>query len=337
MERLQIGTTVLTYAIACALTGCAFDPATVEDLADAGHDFEGTEGDIGSSEEELIVIPWPGASPPVLTLYSGSGLSGTQLRVTTAPSGRAEQQRLVSTTEIQNAGLLDRINSLRLACGTRDAYVVLFRESNYNAASLWSWSPVADGHVVACDAGQTVDVNLQTVAPAFAGRVSSVYFIAHATGMTEVPLATLVSAQWNGELRVDPPENATPVGYAKLTVRGTHMFDLRQDFELDHWACGARGGHFVLRATLSGSTWTVALVESFVGTSGWDWLYNCHSDMLNELTAEAQGAAAQVRVGLNDVMVQYAGQHPRHYLVPADSLRDFTLASGGDELVVNPN
>lgn len=315
MGRLANRMIMLTALM--ALGGCALEPGTAEDEA--------------AAQEEALFYPRPYSQPPVLTLYSEAGLWGTSLRVATAPVGRAEQQRLIPRTEIEAAGLLGRVSSLRLACGTRDARVVLFPDYN-EGTTLWTWSPFANGHIVDCLAGQTVNVELHSAVPALADRVSSIYFVAHTTDASELSLSWLVTSAIRAALADDPTEGASPRGNARLTLRGDRTFDIRQDFELDSAACGARPGHFVLRAQLTGSTWTVSFVSRYVDPGLGD-RWGCRSGMESALESGARGAAVDIAAGLNDLM-PLAGSHPRHYLVPNESLRDFMLMSGGDEWVL---
>jgi hypothetical protein len=51
--------------------------------------------------------------------------------------------------------------------------------------------------------------------------------------------------------------------------------------------------------------------------------------MESELKDAAADAAHQLRNGLNDLLT-YVGDHPRYYLVPTWSIREFDLYAGGE-------
>jgi hypothetical protein len=315
----RLGKTTIVLGALLALAGCAMEGATAED-----------EAAVAAEEDLLIRGTTVFADPPTrLTVYSEAGLWGTNIDVPLTPSGTAEQIRLITKTQVEAAGLLRRISSVRLSCGARDAHVVLFNDYN-TSTSLSGWSEFGTGHMVYCSAGQTVEVNLHTQAPGYADRVASIYFVQHAREVSELGLSWLVTSFWNASLD-ELPDGAEASGGPRLRLRGS-SFDIRQNLRLDSFWCEERGGHFVLRATLgAGGTWTASFVSRYVDTGTGD-SWGCRSEMESALESGARDAAARLAAGLNDDLMPLAGTHARHYLVPIDSMRDFSLVSGGDPI-----
>ncbi|MDQ3033698.1 MAG: hypothetical protein M3Y87_14875 [Myxococcota bacterium] len=306
--------TVLLGAL-LAFGGCAMESGTADD-------------ELGAAEEELLFTRVGFGDPPTrLTLFSEAGLWGTQLSVALTPNGTQETIRLITKTQVESAGLLGRVSSVRLTCGARDAHVVLFNAYN-TSTTISEWSEFGTGRMIYCAAGQTVDVNLHTQASGFADRVASVYFVQHARDVGELGLSWLVTTAWNAGLD-DLPSGATVDGDPRLRIRSERTFDLRQDFELDSFWCEARHGHFVLRARIDDSgVWTASFVSRYVDTGTGD-RWGCRSEMESALQSGGVDAAGRLAAGLNEMM-DFAGDHPRHYLIPLDSMREFLLMSGGD-------
>ena len=68
--------------------------------------------------------------------------------------------------------------------------------------------------------------------------------------------------------------------------------------------------------------------ETYVD-GGWGDAWGCRSLMESNLKAEAADAAHQLADGLNDLLA-FIGDHPRYYLAPYWSIREFNLYAGGE-------
>jgi hypothetical protein len=228
---------------------------------------------------------------------------------------------------VRNAGLENRISSLRLTCGGRNAHVVLFWDYNFGT-TLASWSPFAHGTVVDCRAGQIVEVNLHASAPEFADRVASIYVLRHATAEDAFDLSQVLVGIWSQGL--EGLDGATQDGDPQFQVRSQSTFDLRQDLRVDSTWCAERSANFVLRATMDASGhWTAFVVSSYVDTGTGDY-WGCRDAMQDGVASGAADAAQQLAAGLDQLMALTAPPHPRYYLFPGSALGVVNLGYGGE-------
>ncbi|HMJ12831.1 MAG TPA: hypothetical protein VK524_15520 [Polyangiaceae bacterium] len=306
-----------------ALGGCAMDVG------------DGASESIESSEHELAIkgITFPQETPTTLTLYSEAGFWGTSYTAQIMPSGNNETVNMITRTQIEAAGLLDRVSSLRLTCGSRGAHVMLYNSYN-TGTTLDSWSEYGTGRPVYCTPGQTVTVELHQQIPELADRVSSIYFLNHARQAKLAGFSSFVTTNWNAALQ-DLPDGASANGPPRFRLTGASTFKLRQNLTLDDWKCGDRAAHFVLTAYMyQDRTFSVYVTESYVDT-GWGDAWGCRDKMKSALAAGARDAAAQLRGGLQSLL-QIVGTHPRYYFYPAHDLSQFDVAGGGESgIIVN--
>jgi hypothetical protein len=259
--------------------------------------------------------------PSRVTFFSEAGLWGDSLTIEAPVSEPIETVRLVTNTDLDDANLRKRISSVRLQCGSRQSQVVLFTAANM-------WSEFGDAQPFYCEPCQTEEINLHTDASWIADRVGSVYFVAHARQAHVIPLSVLVTNSWMQQLD-DLPSGAEADGGPRLHLISFFAFTLRQNLTLDHWSCGDRGAYFKLFASLNqNGSFSVSVSETYVD-SGWGDAWGCRSQMESELKDAAADAAHQLRDGLNGLFA-LVGDHPRYYLAPTWSIREFDLYAGGE-------
>jgi hypothetical protein len=303
---------------ALAVNGCAY--AADEEVAD-----EDTAEDVGETEQELI---WGGIgleSPTTLTFYENADYSGAAYTVQ-VNAAAPETLRLVPKTEIEAAGMLNRIQSVRLSCGTRAADTTLFGAWN-TGTSLATWSPYSDGPFLSCAAGQVDQISLPYEWPELAGKVASAYFVNHANKVTIALFSSVVASNWNAALQ-NLPSGASAVGGPIFQLEGPTSFTLRQNLKLDDWKCGDRSAHMILRAFMQQDrTFNVIVATTYVHT-GWGDSWGCRTKMKNALDSAAVTAAQDLDAGLES-LAQLVGTHPRYYFVLYGDLSDFDIAGGG--------
>lgn len=278
-------------------------------------------------------------SPTTLTLYSEPGLWGSALTIRTTPASSAEFLRLITKPQVEAAGLLGHISSLRLTCGSRAAHVMLYDSyntgGNETTGDFAAWSEFGTGRFVSCTAGQSVAVDLHQQLPELADRVASIYFMTHARHTTEAGFSAFVKSNWSAGL-ANLPSGAAADGEPQLKLLSSESFKLRQNLKLDDWRCGARGAHFVLNAMLSAERkFSVTVSEEYVDT-GWGDAWGCRDGMKKKLHAGAVDAANRLAPGLDKLSAQ-VGAHARSYLVPFFNLSEFDLFGGGDAAVGVPS
>jgi hypothetical protein len=249
--------------------------------------------------------------PSQVTFFSEAGLWGDSLTIEAPVSEPIETVRLATNTDLEHANLLKRISSVRLQCGSRQSQVVLFTASNM-------WSEFGDyARPFYCEPGQTVEINLHTEAPELADKVGSVYFVAHARQAGDTPLSDLITDAW------------APIGEPRLQLISFFAFTLRQDLTVNFPGCGGRSAHFTLFASLhQDGSFSVSVSETYVA-SGWGDTFGCRSLMEDLLKDNVEAAAGALEDSLNDLLA-LVGDHPRYYLAPTWSIREFNLYAGGE-------
>lgn len=312
-----------------ALTGCAIQAnGTDGELVDEnGQAITGVDvaaqGDLVLSDGD----PPPPTPAATLALYSEAGFWGDTLVQNAIPTTNDEAVNLIRTTQIQSANLSGRISSFRLICGTRDAYVVLFRDIN-DGTTLHDWSEFSTGHAFSCKANETISINLHQDAPEIADAVNSIYLVSQAQQAVQVAFSAFVKSNWNAGT-ADLPDGATADGDVQLKLDGQNTFVLRQFLRVDDWRCEERGAIFGLRATMNQDrTFQVSVIEVYVDTGTGD-LWGCRDDMTTAVRNGAQDAANRLADGLQ-ALAQLAGSHPHYYFVPGFTMRDFDLVGGSD-------
>jgi len=306
-------------ALALAAQACAVD-------TDLPEDFEGAE----DRDDELTKQTF-GESASTVTFFGEAGLWGDSLTVQISPSGPEETVRLIGESEFAAEGLLNRVSSVRLQCGSRASSVVFFATHN-TAPNLYDWHDYNDdGRRMSCDPGGTVELSLHTNGGRWADNVASAYFLADARESIEIEqFSTLIQNGWDEALD-NLPSGADADTGAELRITGSRSFRLHQELRLDDWKCGGRDAQFELRGQMaSDGDWDVIVISTYVDT-GWGDYWGCRSKMQNALKDAAQDATYELETGLLDLML-LAGDHPRYYLVPGWGLDEFGLHAGGEPL-----
>lgn len=189
-------TRILLFAFALTQVGCAFDMTELDDADLAGAD-----------EDLLLAIPIDAAR---VTFYSETGQWGTRLTASAPVLGPDESRRLVTTTEIEGAGLGRRISSVRLSCGSRAASLTLFVHPNRGTDFGGFGAGTDRSYLVACAANQVVDVDLHRDAPQYADRVAAAHLVNMPNPYENVPFTYVLSALWEAELAT--VDGAEPLG-----------------------------------------------------------------------------------------------------------------------------
>ena len=274
------------------------------------------------TESELLLHDLPSR----LTLYSEAGYWGDRMVLTLSPTDSEAVIRTITKTQIESAGLLRRISSIVLSCGTRATNVTLFHSYN-TSAGIGGWSEYDDGYSFYCTPGQTTSINLHTQTTGFADRVGSVYAVAHARPYVDMELSTVLTSAWNVAME-SLPDGAEAHGPPRMRLASNTAFYLRQDLRLDHWACDERGALMEFRARLMPDrTFSVIVTDTYVDT-GYTDIWGCRSSMEAILDAEAYDASWELKAGL-DQLAAGVGTHPSYYLYPTWSTREFRLSGGG--------
>jgi hypothetical protein len=320
VSALQAALVVVGIAVMSGgLWGLVRGHAAAADIAQPQVQYPSTVCDVAPIGTEF---------PSRVTFFSEAGLWGDSLTIEAPVSEPIETVRLVTNADLDDANLRKRISSVRLQCGSRRSQVVLFTAANM-------WSEFGDAQPFDCKSCQSEEINLHTDASWIADQVGSVYFVAHAGRARSIAdiyvgqtLSTVVTNTWTQQL-ADLPSGAEADGGPRLQLIGFFAFTLRQNLKLDDWKCGDRRAHFKLFASLhQHGVFSVSVSETYVD-SGWGDAWGCRSKMESELKAGAADAAHQLRDGLNDLLA-FVGDHPRYYLVPTWSIREFDLYAGGE-------
>lgn len=273
-------------------------------------------------------------TPTVLILYSEANFRGQQLRTEVVPARAREATRTITTPQLQAAGLLSRVSSARLRCGTRDSHVMLY--TGRSSRSVAAWNPSGIGYPILCSARTTTLVNLHTDARRLADNVGAVYLVAHAPEIRAADLSGLVESNWQRLLRDRLPDGASPRGVVKLEFNGSSSFTLAQELKLDHWACGGRPAHLELVAHLHVSGPTTAEPTDYFDVNpgsvwvddSWGDAWGCRDRMLERLRTATDRAAAQLERALERLAHGLVPDYTRYYMVPTYGLRHFWLFGG---------
>jgi hypothetical protein len=311
---IKSAVSILTLTIA---GGCAME--SMDDM------------DQESQEESQYALSAFGESPTTLTLYSESKLWGDKLTVKIDPVEANETVRAITRAQLDDAGMLGRTSSVRLKCGSRAARVVLFNTKN-TSTNFGAWSESGSGRPLDCEPGETVTINLHTQAPLWADNVGSVYFVSHAREAKTSYFSSVMEKVWQAELD-DLGGGAEADGGPRIRLTSSTRFTLRQDLVLDDWRCGEHDANFTLKAHLyQNGRFSVSVANSYVHT-GWGDSFGCREEMRQSLKKKAIEVAGKLEDGL-DLLASGAGDHPRYYLVPSWSMREFELVAGGEPLEI---
>jgi hypothetical protein len=256
------------------------------------------------------------------------------LRTELVPARAREATQTITTARLQAAGLLSRVSSARLRCGTRDSHVMLY--TGRSSRSVAAWSPSGIGYPILCRARTTTLVNLHTDARRLADNVGTVYLVAHAPEVGAADLSGLVESNWQRLLRDRLPDGASAKGAVKLEFNGSSSFTLAQELKLDHWACGGRPAHLELVAHLHVSGPRTAESTDYFDVNpgpvwvddSWGDAWGCRDRMLERLRTATDRAAAQLERALDRLAHGFVPDYTRYYMVPTYGLRHFWLFGG---------
>jgi hypothetical protein len=302
----------MTMALASTLlfNGCAMEQA------------DETE----QSDDELIF----GDYPSTVTFYENANFTGAQLAVQIQPNGSLNEiVDLIPRGEIEAAGLLSKISSVRLQCGNRASRVVLFRAHN-TATNFGSWITGSAVRPLDCEPNETVSVNLHTEAPLLANLVGSAYFVRHANKVVWHEFSTEVRDGWIQAMQTELPSGASADGEPQLKLTSGARFTLRQDLVLDDLLCGEHSANLNLAARLyQDRHFEVTVLSTYVDTGFGDFL-GCRDKMQKKLADAALTGAETFENALDQLFaLQMPVAQPRYYFAPSWGVEEFDIFGGG--------
>ena len=285
----------------------------------AGCVDDGVEEDLGTSTAAI-------GPPTTLTLYRDADFSGTSMSVPLEAFTSDGTITLVTKPEVEAAGLLDRVSSVRLGCGPRTARVVLFDSWNDDDTSFATWSHLGgNGATIECTPFSTTSVDLHAVHPAIADRVASAILVTHGENATHDNFSDFLEPVWATALDQLPPE-ASPTG-TTIWLSAMRRFQIRQFLSVDGGLfCPTLGAVFEYEVTIDDDgTFDASVADLYVDSSEWDpgW---CRPAVESALADGLADGAVELEDGL-DTLVAFLepAAHDHYYFVPDGSLQSFDL------------